>query len=83
MLDPDDGDQQVNKQSAKDAKKLDNKQAEQFSQSKGYSDAHALKKDILKGQKDTTVGHYDIFRNYKTGESFLINKSGNVIIQID
>ena len=83
MFDPDDDDQQVNKQSAKDAKKLDDKSAKQFSQDKGYSDVHALKKDILRGQKDTTVGHYDIYRNYKTGESFLINKSGNIIIPIE
>ncbi len=72
-----------NNQSAKDAKLLDNKGAEKFSQDKGYSDAHDLKKDLLKGQKDTTVGHYDIYNNLKTGESFLINKSKTVIIPIE
>lgn len=30
---------------------------------------------MLRGQKDTTVGHYDIYNNAKTGESFLINKT--------
>ena len=78
-LPPDDD----NNKSVKDAKKLDNKGAEKFSQEKGYKDAHELKKDILRGQKDKTVGHYDIYSNSKTGEAFLINKSGNIIIPID
>ena len=40
-----------NNHSAKDAKKLDNKGAEQFAKDKGYNDAHDLKKDMLRGQK--------------------------------
>lgn len=70
-------------QSEKDAKKLDNKSAEKFSQDKGYKDAHELKKDILRGQKDKTVAHYDIYSNAKTGETFLINKSGTVVVPIE
>ena len=75
--------EQETKHSAKDAKKLDNKGAEKFAQDKGYNDAHELKKDVLRSQKDTKVGHYDIYNNAKTGESFLINKSGSVIIPIE
>lgn len=82
-LPPDEDNSQDSKQSAKDAKKLDNKGAEKFSQEKGYKDAHELKKDILRGQKDKTVGHYDIYSNAKTGEAFLINKSGTVVIPIE
>ena len=81
-LPPDDNDNDSN-QSVKDAKKLDNKGAERFSQDRGYKDAHELKKDVLRGQKDTTVGHYDIYSNAKTGEAFLINKSGTVVIPIE
>ena len=80
--DPNDENNNEN-QSAKDAKKLDNKGAEKFAQDKGYKDAHELKKDVLRGQKDTTVGHYDIYNNAKTGESFLINKSGKIVIPIE
>ena len=82
-LPPDEDNSQDSKQSAKDAKKLDNKGAEKFSQEKGYKDAHELNKDILRGQKDKTVGHYDIYSNAKTGEAFLINKSGTVVIPIE
>jgi len=71
------------KQSAKDAKKLDNKGAETFSKERGYKDAHDLKRDYLKGQKDTTEGHYDIKVNTKTGEAFLVNKSGTVTVIIE
>ena len=60
------------KQSAKDAKKLDDKGAETFSKERGYKDAHDLKRDYLKGQKDTTEGHYDIKVNKKTGKLFLL-----------
>lgn len=70
-------------QSAKDAKRLDDKGAEKFSQNKGYKNAHELKKDILRGQKDKTVAHYDIYSNAKTGEAFLINKSGTVVVPIE
>ena len=80
---PPDDDKNDSNQSAKDAKKLDNKGAEKFSQDRGYKDAHELKKDVLRGQKDTTVGHYDIYSNAKTGEAFLINKSGIVVIPIE
>ena len=84
-LPPDPGDDENNKsnQSAKDAKKLDNKGADKFAKDKGYKDAHELKKDVLRGQKDTTVGHYDIYNNAKTGESFLINKSRTVVVPIE
>ncbi len=71
------------KQSAKDAKKLDDKGAETFSKERGYKDAHDLKRDYLKGQKDTTEGHYDIKVNKKTGEAFLVNKSGTVTVIIE
>ena len=38
---------------------------------------------MLRGQKDTTVGHYDIYNNAKTGQSFLINKNGEIVIPIE
>ena len=66
-LPPDDDNNTDSNHSAKDAKKFDNKGAEKFSQEKGYKDAHELKKDILRGQKDKTVGHCDIYSNAKTG----------------
>ena len=81
--DPNNKTDEKSNQSAKDAKKLDNKGAEKFAQDKGYKDAHELKKDVLRGQKDTTVGHYDIYNNAKTGQSFLINKNGEIVIPIE
>ena len=81
---PDHNDDENNKkQSTKDAKKLDNKGADSFLKDHGYKDAHDLKKDLLRNQKDKTVGHYDIYNNSKTGESFLINKIGTVIIPVE
>ena len=74
-------DNENNNQSAKDAKKLDgNKEANKFAQDKGYNDAHDLKKDYV--GKDN-ISKYDIYKNNKTGESFLINKSGTSIVQIE
>jgi hypothetical protein len=71
-------------QSAKDAKKISsNNEANRFAEDRGYKDAHDLKKDYLKGQKDTTQAHYDIYENNKTGESFLKSKDGSTIIPID
>ena len=82
-LPPDPGDDENNKsnQSAKDAKKIDNnKEANKFAQDKGYSDAHELKKDYV-GKNN--ISKYDIYRNTKTGESFLINKNGTSIVPIE
>ena len=65
-------------QSAKDAKKLDDKGADKLAQERGYEDAHDL--------KDAYVGNngsgYDIIKNSKTGEVFLIDKSGNDLILV-
>ena len=57
-------------QSAKDAKKL--------AQQKGYEDVHDLK-DAYVGDNGSS---YDIIKNSKTGEVFLIDKSGKHIIPI-
>ena len=66
---------------AKDAKKLDgNSEANKFAKEKGYKDAHELKKDYV--GKDN-ISKYDIYRNNKTGESFLINKTGTSIVPVD
>ena len=64
-------------QSAKDAKKLDNKGADKLAQEKGYKDAHDLKREYVNGLKDQTISHYNIYRNQATGEVFMIhNKTG-------
>lgn len=42
--------------------------------------AHELKKDYV--GKDN-ISKYDIYRNNKTGESFLINKTGTSIVPVD
>jgi filamentous hemagglutinin len=66
---------------AKDAKKLDgNSEANKFAKEKGYKDAHELKKDYI--GKDN-ISKYDIYRNNKTGEYFLINKTGTSIVPVD
>ena len=70
-------------QSAKDAKKIDgNKRANDFSQDKGYKDAHDMKKSILKNAnaRDQNVSHYDIYNNKKTGEIFLKHKNSGLFI---
>ena len=62
-------------------KKIDsNKEANKFARDKGYKDAHDLKKDYV-GKDD--ISKYDIYRNTKTGESFLIDKSGTTVVSID
>lgn len=63
-------------QSAKDAKKLSDKAADNFAKEKGYKDAHDLKYDIV-GRKN--ISKYNIHVNKKTGESFLIDSKGNAI----
>ena len=79
--DPNDDENNKSNQSAKDAKKIDNnKEANKFAQDKGYSDAHELKKDYV-GKNN--ISKYDIYRNTKTGESFLINKNGTSIVPIE
>jgi len=65
-------------QSAKDAKKLDDKGANKLAQQKGYEDVHDLK-DAYVGDNGSS---YDIIKNSKTGEVFLIDKSGKHIIPI-
>ena len=78
---PDHNDDENNKkQSAKDAKKLDNKGADSFLKDHGYKDAHDLKKNYV-GKDD--ISKYDIYRNTKTGESFLIDKNGTTVVSID
>ena len=66
-------------QSAKDAKKLDNKGADKLAQQKGYEDAHELKKNYV----GDNGGKYDIIKNAKTGQTFLIDKSGKILIPIE
>jgi len=76
-----DGNRNDISQSAKDVKKIDsNKEANKFARDKGYKDAHDLKKDYV-GKDD--ISKYDIYRNTKTGESFLIDKSGTTVVSID
>ena len=62
---------------------LNDKGTDQFSKEHGYEDTHDLKKDYLRGERDNVVGHYDIYNNSTTGESFLINKNQTVIIPIN
>ena len=49
-----------------------------MAQEKGYKDAHDLK-DAYVGDNGSS---YDIIKNSKTGEVFLIDKSGKHIIPI-
>jgi hypothetical protein len=60
-----------------------NERANKFAQEKGYKDAHDLKKSWLKGQKDTTVSHYDIYINKNTGEVFVVSKNQRITILTD
>ena len=72
------------KQAAKDAKKLNsNKAADDFAKSKGYKNTHDLKKQNLKGERDTTMSHYNIYYNAKTKELFLKHESTGRFIKID
>ena len=57
-----------------------NNEANNFAQEKGYKDAHELKNDYV-GKNN--ISKFDIYRNNSTGESFLINKNGTVIVPID
>jgi hypothetical protein len=66
-------------QSAKDAKPLNNSQAEQFAKDRGYKNVHQFKDTVL---KDEGLGiknskRYDITVNNNTNESFLRAKPGN------
>ena len=89
-LPPDGDDQDNNKtsrsgfdknQSAKDAKRISsNDEADEFARSKGYENAHDLKKEYV-GKKN--ISRFDIYRNNKTGEAFLIkNQNPKIIIPI-
>ncbi len=72
-----------NSQSAKDSTPIDgNDNANKFAQEKGYDDAHAFKKQVLKDAKakDQNVAHYDIYNNAKTGQTFLKHKSTGIYI---
>ncbi len=64
-------------QSAKDAKRLDNKGAENLAKEKGYKSVHELKEEYV--GKDN-ISEFDIYKNNKTGESFLIKKQGAKIV---
>lgn len=80
-LPPNDDNNNDSNHSAKDAKKIkSNNEANNFAQEKGYKDAHELKKDYV-GKNN--ISKFDIYRNNSTGESFLINKTGTVIVPID
>ena len=66
--------------SIKDAKKISsNEDANDFAMEKGYKDAHELKRQYV-GKEN--ISKYNIFRNNKTGEAFLINRDGSSIIKI-
>jgi hypothetical protein len=68
----------------KDASPLNgNKEANKFAQKYGYDDAHQFKADWIKGQKDNTPAHYDIYVNKKTGDVFVVSKNQRTIIQTD
>lgn len=69
-------------QSVKDAKKLNNKGADTVAQEKGYKDAHDLKKEYVKGLKDQTISHYNIYRNAETGEVFMIHNETGLAVPI-
>ena len=79
----DDNDEKDYKQSAKDAKKLDNRGADKLAKEKGYNNAHDLKKDYVKGLKDKKIDHYNLYNNAKTGESFMIHNESGLIIPLE
>ncbi|MBP5587768.1 MAG: hypothetical protein J6X37_03475 [Treponema sp.] len=82
-LPPDPDDKDHNTQSAKDAKRLDNKGADKLAQDKGYKDAHELKTDYVKGLKDKKIDHYNLYKNSKTGESFMIHNETQLVIPLE
>ena len=53
---------------------VDTKEAERIAKANGYQNAHELKKDCLKGQKDKTISHYDIKYDKYTKEVYLERK---------
>jgi RHS repeat-associated protein len=55
-----------------------NKAANEYAESKGYKDAHALKKDYAKGNESK----FDIEIDSKTGAGRLISKDGKITIDI-
>ena len=69
-------------QSAKDAKKLDDKGADKLAQERGYEDAHELKRGYVKSLKDQTISHYNIYRNQATGEVFMIHNETGLAVPI-
>ena len=68
---------------AKDAKKLGNSKADDLAREKGFKNAHDLKKQNLKGQRDTTMSHYNMYYNSKTKELFLKHESTGKFIKVD
>ena len=70
-------------QSAENAKLLSTKEAEKFAISKGYVDAHELKKYAVIGQKDKVIAHYNMYYNSKTKELFLRHTSTGKFIKVD
>ena len=47
-------------------------------------DAHELKTEYVKGLKDRKIDHYNLYKNSKIGESFMIhNKTGLVVPIVD
>ena len=69
--------------SAKDAKKLSNSKADDLAREQGFKNAHDLKKQNLKGQRDTTMSHYNMYYNSKTKELFLKHESTGKFIKVD
>ena len=69
-------------QSAKDAKKLDDKGADKLAQERGYEDAHELKRGYVKSLKDQTISHYNIYRNQATGKVFMIHNETGLAVPI-
>lgn len=66
-------------QNAKDAKKISsNKEANDLAKELGYKDANEFKKEYV--GKD--MSKYDIYKNSKTGEIFIMDKSQKNIIKI-
>ena len=66
-------------QNAKDSKKISsNKEANKLAQDLGYKDAHDLKGEYV--GKD--ISKYDIYKNSKTGEIFIMDKSQKNVIKI-
>ena len=68
-----------NSQSARDAKPLEDRQAERFARDRGFNDVHELKEHTLRdaGAGSRRGGLYDVVVNNRTGEAFLRPKPGN------